>query len=88
MTVTCREMVRLLMEFLEDELTPEERAVIQEHIDSCPPCFVYVETYQVTVRLSRQMRCAAPPRLPADLEARLKAKVAAKGAADDGHAPA
>jgi len=41
-----------------------------EHLCRCPPCVTYVETYQVTVRLTRKL---PRPALPPDLEQRLRA---------------
>ncbi len=68
--MNCRELVELLCEFLEGELSAEKAQHIQEHLDACPPCVVYVETYRVTIRLSRKLPC---DKMPESLEKKLQA---------------
>ena len=74
--MTCRELVNLLLDFVGGDLPPEVRARVEEHLCKCPPCVVYLETYEVTVRLTRQLPC---PPLPDDVARRLKAALAEKG---------
>ncbi len=53
--MTCQRLAELLLEFMSGELTPEHAAEIQQHLQACPPCVTFVETYQVTITLSRQL---------------------------------
>jgi anti-sigma factor RsiW len=66
----CRQLVELLLEFVADELPPEQRALLERHLEHCPPCQVYLESYQITIRLSRQLPSEG---LPPGLAARLRA---------------
>jgi anti-sigma factor RsiW len=68
--MTCRECAELLLEFLEGELNAEHCARIRRHLEDCPPCAIYIETYQITIRLTRQLPCGP---LPPDVEQRLRA---------------
>jgi anti-sigma factor RsiW len=68
--ITCRECTELLLEFLTGELDAEHRERIREHLTRCPPCITYIETYKITVQLTRQL---APGELPPDVAERLKA---------------
>ncbi len=68
--MTCRECAELLMEYLTGELDAEQRESIRVHLERCPPCVIYVETYQVTIRLTRQLPC---PELPPEVAQRLRA---------------
>ena len=62
--ITCRELTELLIDFLSGDLPPEHKTRIQKHLDCCPPCVTYLETYQVTIRISRQLPCQPmPPQL-------------------------
>jgi hypothetical protein len=62
--MTCRELVEHLLDFVAEELSPEHRERICEHLCNCPPCGVLVQTYQITIRLSRQLPShPLPPRL-------------------------
>jgi anti-sigma factor RsiW len=68
--MTCRECAELLLEYLEGELDADVCERIRQHLEFCPPCVTYVETYQVTIKITKQMTCAP---LPADVEERLRA---------------
>jgi anti-sigma factor RsiW len=62
--MTCRELVEHLLDFVAEELSPEHRERICEHLCKCPPCGALVQTYQITIRLSRQLpRRPLPTRL-------------------------
>jgi anti-sigma factor RsiW len=57
--MNCREFVEFLMDYLDDTLPGRQRAVLAEHMDECPDCAVYLETYRETVRLGRRI-CRDP----------------------------
>jgi anti-sigma factor RsiW len=59
--MTCCELTQLLLDFLDGTLADEQRRQVEEHLGKCPPCVVYVETYQITIRLSRRLPCAELP---------------------------
>jgi anti-sigma factor RsiW len=68
--ITCRELAELLIDFVAGELSPERRAQLEQHLQCCPPCVAYVETYRLTITLTRRLPCAP---LPPQLEQRLRA---------------
>jgi anti-sigma factor RsiW len=74
--MTCRELVEQLLDFLANELPPESCERIRAHLGECPPCVVLVETYQITIRLTRRLPRAP---LPAGLEERLRAALRQSG---------
>ena len=51
------------------ELPLEQHQRVKTHLEKCPPCLVYLETYTVTIKLTRQLPCAP---LPAGLRYRLE----------------
>jgi len=55
MSLSCREFVDFLMEYLDGELGEGERRVFEAHIGDCTPCGTYLETYRETVRLGRSV---------------------------------
>ena len=57
-TLTCKEVVELVTEFLSDALAPEDRARLEQHLLVCPPCTVHVGQVQTTVALSAELRDA------------------------------
>ena len=68
--MTCRELVELLIDFLDGELPEDRRRHIEQHLEFCPPCLTYLKTYKVTIQLTRRLPDVPPP--PELLE-RLKA---------------
>ena len=47
--LTCKEMVELVTDYLEDALTSELRARFDRHLSGCPPCVTYVEQMRQTI---------------------------------------
>ena len=68
--MTCREIVELLIDFLDNELPDERRRRLEAHLSLCEPCLNYLETYKVTIRLTRCLPDVPPP---PELLQRLKA---------------
>ncbi len=67
--MTCRELVEQLLDYVSNELPPECCERIRDHLGKCPPCVVLLETYQITIRLSRRLPRAP---LPTGLQERLR----------------
>ncbi len=67
--MTCRELADILSDYLAGELAQEHCATIRSHLDACPHCVHFVETYQITIQVSRQLPTAP---LPAELLERLQ----------------
>lgn len=68
--MTCRELCHLLIDFVSGELPPEYRERIEKHLQCCPPCVAYFESYRATIQLTRKLPCSA---LPPELMERLRA---------------
>lgn len=80
--ITCRELVEFLIDFVSNELPPEHRARVEQHLKRCPPCVTYVETYQLTIRLTRQLPCKP---MPPELVQRLREVLEKIREQDTGH---
>ena len=71
--ITCRQLVELLLDYVSGELPPEHRDLVEKHLGHCPPCVAYVESYQITIKTTRQLASAhLPPGLADRLLASLK----------------
>jgi anti-sigma factor (TIGR02949 family) len=81
--VNCREFVDFLMAFLDDELPREQRDVFRSHMDACPSCETYLDTYRETVRLGQSV-CRDPEGpVPEDVPERLVQAILAARARGD-----
>ena len=52
--ITCRELADFLLQYLEGDLSAEQRAEFEQHLDDCPPCIHYLKSYETTVRLEKE----------------------------------
>jgi anti-sigma factor RsiW len=73
MNITCRQLVELLIDYVSGELDDDRRRHIEQHLQRCPPCVTYLETYQITIQITRQLPSAPmPPQLIERLRAVLE----------------
>ncbi len=47
--LSCRELVELVTDYLENALSPAERARFEEHLITCPGCQTYLEQMRQTI---------------------------------------
>ena len=79
----CDEVLRDVWLFLDDEMDPERRATVQQHLDDCSPCLVEAG---LDLKLKRLLhRTCGGDRAPDELRVRLSARLARVAAVfDDG----
>ena len=68
--IVCASGVELLMDYLEGVLSADLRSAVDAHVAGCPRCVAFLASYRETPRLLRE---ATATRLPADLQASLRA---------------
>jgi len=66
--MTCQKLINQLLEFMAEELEAEHRAAVQQHLDGCASCVALVDSYRITITLTRQL---PPLPLPPDFVRRL-----------------
>jgi len=54
--VTCKELVELVTDYLENRLPAEQRLLFEEHVAFCSWCRTYLEQMRETVRLTGTLR--------------------------------
>jgi len=59
--ITCRECAELLLDFLAEDLDADCCERVRQHLTTCPCCATYVETYRLTIRLTRMLPCSQLP---------------------------
>jgi anti-sigma factor RsiW len=74
MSMVCREVVEVLIDYVDGEMTIEHRAQFERHLCGCLQCFAYLETYRATIRLTRALPKNDP--LPAAFAERLQRMLA------------
>jgi len=74
--ISCREMVDLLVDYLDGKLSRETTKELQEHLSGCSPCISFINTYRKTITLSQKLKCESiPPELQRRLRDFLREKV-------------
>jgi anti-sigma factor RsiW len=75
--ITCREFVDFLDDYVARRLEPPQLAEFNNHLSGCPPCVVYMQTYEDSIRLGKaaitRSEEPAPDAIPEDLIAAILA---------------
>ena len=75
--MTCREFVEFLMDYLNDELPEDQRTIFDSHMDDCPSCVTYLDSYRETIRLGKSLCDDPDGPAPPDAPERLVAAILA-----------
>jgi putative zinc finger protein len=68
--IECRQIAELLGDYLEGTLPSHLQQLIDFHIDGCPPCVAFVNTYRGAMSATRNL---ADIPIPSELKKRLLA---------------
>lgn len=52
----CKELVELVTDYLEGNLTKSETARFQRHLEDCDGCTTYLEQFKQTIKLTGALR--------------------------------
>lgn len=66
---TCRRVFELLSDFVDGELSSEDRESLAGHLHACPPCEEFLRTFQAARTLCRQ---SLMEKMPDEMRQRLR----------------
>ena len=69
--LTCQDVIRLLVDYLDTTLSAEACVALEQHLRDCPPCVAYLNTYRKTRDLVGEGRVAMPEEMRRRLHAAL-----------------
>ncbi|HXH84659.1 MAG TPA: zf-HC2 domain-containing protein [Candidatus Tectomicrobia bacterium] len=72
--IECRQIAELLGDYLDGSLSQRLRDLIDFHVDGCPPCVAFMNTYRGTIDAARALR-GREVEIPVELKKRLLAVV-------------
>jgi predicted anti-sigma-YlaC factor YlaD len=55
-TISCREVVEIVTDYLEGALAPDVLVRLEEHLGVCDPCREYIAQVKTTTRLAARTR--------------------------------
>ena len=60
--LSCKELVELVTDYLEEDLPPADRVRFDAHLNECAGCQVYLEQIRQTIRMTGKLtEETAPP---------------------------
>lgn len=77
--MNCRECTDFLIDYLNGDLPAAQQRVFEGHLQLCPPCLTYLESYRATLKLCESAR-EEPAELP---DAMVQAILAARAVEDE-----
>ena len=66
---TCREISKLLYDYVEGALESSVSRQLAVHLADCPGCVASIKTYERTIDLSKDLRCEE---IPQELQQKLR----------------
>jgi len=66
--VDCQKLESLISDYVDEQLSNEEKAGVDGHISQCAPCMAFLKQYRFAPEAARRMLLE---KVPVDLEARL-----------------
>lgn len=77
--MNCRECNDFLIDYLNGDLPPGQQRIFEGHIELCPPCLTYLDSYRETLKLAQKCGEEHAEPLP---DALVSAILAARAAAN------
>jgi len=53
--ISCKELVDLVADYMEEALSDDARAQFEQHLSECGYCSAYIQQMHVTVKLTHQL---------------------------------
>lgn len=69
----CDEVVQLLTDYVDMELDPESRQMLEHHFSACPHCDCFLQSFRATIEMTGTFRCED---IPEEVSERLQAFLA------------
>jgi len=67
--MTCKELIAVVLEYLEGAMTSEDAEEFERHLRSCAPCRAYLATYRRTKTMAAD---AGRVEMPDEMKERLR----------------
>jgi len=62
--LSCGEVITFLFEYLEDDVAEERKREFERHLELCPSCRNYLDTYRESLRLARDAERSGEAEIP------------------------
>ena len=69
--MTCKDLIESLVDYLEGDLATADRDRVGGHLEACPKCAAYLDSYRKVIAASRLAAETTEEASPPDLQSRL-----------------
>jgi anti-sigma factor (TIGR02949 family) len=52
---SCKDVVDLLSDYIDGECSPDDKAMVEDHLADCPGCIAFVNTFRKSISLAKNM---------------------------------
>ena len=78
---TCRQISDLVLDYLNEKLTPATKRDFEQHLSICPDCVSFLNTYKMTVAVTTSVKVEQlPPKVQGNILAFLRKRIRRIGA--------
>jgi anti-sigma factor RsiW len=67
--LTCQQLTDIILDYVTHEMEPALRAGFERHLERCPDCVAFLNTYQETIHATRAV---CPEDVPAEMVHRVQ----------------
>lgn len=71
----CHTVNQLLVDYIDGELDKVTYIELEEHLKDCAPCKKFIDTYKVTIKITKKIE---PAQMPIELKERLQSFIKEK----------
>ncbi len=54
--VTCRQVIDLLSDYINDEISPEDKRLLEKHFEGCKNCEAFLKTLRQSINLVKDIK--------------------------------
>lgn len=54
MALTCEKLIDLLVDYIDGELASDTETQLEQHLDACPKCVEFIDSYRQTGPICRE----------------------------------
>jgi predicted anti-sigma-YlaC factor YlaD len=54
-TYSCKDLTKMLSGYIDEECSPEDKALIEAHLADCPNCIAFVNTFRKSISLAKDL---------------------------------
>ncbi len=73
--VTCQQVIELLSDYINGDISPEDKLLLEKHFEGCRNCENFLATLRQSVNLLKEIKCED---IPAEVSLRLRSALKSK----------